>query len=212
MIRNTIRSAIRKHVRSSINSGVGASGPCKTNLLAQYTGQIVDVGGVGYLVSKVGETDGPVQPGRGYSLDSTIHIAITGLLETDVISVDTGSYTPTFFNEGLNIAANETAWGVTITRSDVAIGYYPCAEGSGTIAFNTLIGQDGALPHGTISDDGVHVELADGTGFDLNLAGFTVADGGTMYADAYMQDLIAEGVFVPPVYGGSESLAWRFEL
>jgi hypothetical protein len=39
--------------------------------------------------------------------------------------------------------------------------------------------------------------LFDGSGFDLNVAGFTVGDGVTYYVDGYKKTVIASGAIIP---------------
>jgi len=122
------------------------------------------------MVDSIGLSSGPVQPGRAYTGACTV--AITGLLTTDTITADSADKPTCSVDGTLTIAAGAVVYGVTITRSAVVIGYYPCAEGAGVTCLNTISGGS-ALPHGTISAATVHTLLYDGTGFDLNIAGFT---------------------------------------
>lgn len=132
------------------------------------------------FADSIGLSTGPVQPGRAYTGACTV--AITGLLTTDAILADSTDQPTCSVNGTLTIADGDVVYGVSISRSGVQIGYYPCGEGAGTSCINTLPGP-GALPHGTISASTVHIELYDGSGFDSNMAGYTLSENLSLYSN-----------------------------
>jgi len=181
---------------------VNSRGALVSDALAYYAGDVAE----GSLLSLNGDHDGPVQPGRGYDAETGATIAITGLLTTDTITADSTDAPTCTVNGTMTLAAGQIVYGVTVTRADEVIGYYACAEGSGTVAFNTV----GILPHGVLSSDGIHTTMSDGTGFDLNQDGFTVADGLDQYFDDMLQNVIPVDTLIPAASDGTAT-AYRWE-
>jgi hypothetical protein len=99
----------------------------------------------------------------------------------------------------LEIGAGDIVYGVRITRGSDIIGYFPCAEGVGTISINARY-QYGLLEHGILSSDSIHTDLVDGTGFDVNLSGFVVAGSG-VFAEAGLENQYALNTIIPIVDG-----------
>lgn len=148
------------------------------------------------MTDSVGMSNGPVQPGRGYIGDGISHILIDGLLTTDVIAADSTSLPTCVIDGRLDVSSGLIVHGITVTRGGETVAYYPCAESLGPISINTFQGA-GTLGHGAISDDSVHTEIIDGTGYDLNQLGFTVADGNQYLTDDGLNKVIT-GTLIPP--------------
>ena len=161
---NTIVHPVTMSVVQEITSPVYTDfGPPSADLIAYFKDG----------VDSVGLSTATVQPGRGYTGDGAAYITITGLLTTDTIISDSTD-TPTCTTNGrLDIANTDVVYGVAIERTGVRLGYYPCAEGSGLQMINAFV-DDNALPFGVISDATIHTEINDGSGFDLNIGGYSV--------------------------------------
>jgi len=163
----------------NINNGtpLQEGGVPSLNLLALINSDGVDT---------IGVSSGPVQPGRGYTGDGFAYITIDGLLTTDTITADSTDVPTCTIDGQLDIASGDVVYGVSVERSGENIGYYPCSEGFGSIAVNLSVSVS-ALANGVISDNSIHTEITDGTGYDLNQAGFS------NYQKSYWQ-------FLSPVY------------
>ncbi len=166
------------------------SGPCKETLLAYYNGSWTNDG---KLADKTSRSNADVQPGRGYQGPGTITIA--GLLTSDELIFDSPGTATCTVDGQLDIASGVKVWGMTVKRAGVTIGYYPFAEGSGAVAINAIMGEL-SLPHGEISSASLHTIMSDGTGFDLNQAGYTLANG-SVYNELMGSTLLPAGTLIP---------------
>jgi len=106
----------------------------------------------------------------GYLGNGVTCISIPGILPTDTITAQTTNQPACTVAGRIDISNGHFVCGVRVARDGLLIGFYPCAELVGPIAYNAYRGQK-RLPDGLIIGDSLHYRSANG--FDLLTLGYS---------------------------------------
>jgi hypothetical protein len=125
------------------------------------------------LVDSIGLSSGPPQPGRGYTCAGGEWIDLPHLTGSETITSKQGTATATLWPGQIALGAG-TIWDIQVSDGS----HFPCAEGAGLAVINT----NDPTESGIISSNAVHAEFSDGTGYNLNIDGFSDRENCAAYS------------------------------
>lgn len=152
------------------------------------------------MLSKTGNHDVKQVAGNSALFDGSMYGTVVGLLSTDVITAASPDVPTCTTNGRLDGLAGETPWLVTVTRAGVVWAIWNMmGTGTQTVEYDAS-GNGNHLTWQSVTGS-AYTTHTDGSGFDLNVLGWTVADGSTIYYDDQATTLIPVGYRIPPGAG-----------
>ncbi len=176
------------------------------DLIFYGLGTIVTIDDATYLKAfkPAGNSDVAQVKGVRVLGDGTGYGTVLGLTTGCTFVVGTGSGVPTCTVDGrLDIATGVSVWGLEIYFGSLLISKLNMCAGTDTLhpdlELSVAVGGLNCKWAGFSSV--IYAESTDGSGFNLNEEGWSVADGSTMYADSANTTLLLAGSRIPPGAG-----------